>query len=429
MRTVRPILRRLKSLFVRARERQPERLKNRRGVAMVLAITSISLLTYLAMEVMYDATVEYTVNAQSLNRLKAYYAAKSGLEISLLRLKIYQTVMSKMNGKMGSMGNYVDMIWQFPFAWPLPVPPEADSVTKADVKKMVKESSMDASFTTSIQDEGSKIDLNDLISPSKTLKEITKKRLLEIFRIKTETDDNWRTKYGAFRFEELINNIADWMSDKNTSLNGGDKRGGYAEFNKETQSFPPNRGFRTIQELRMVYGMTDDFFDLLSPQITIYGMRGVNPNVASREILKSLDAGMTDQVVSDIISRRDDQNKGGPFKEAKEFWDFAEEKGARFQDKDVRKIPLSFDTLVSFRIKATGEYGNAVREIEVVVTDLDQTAAKIKKFVKTDTTDATKSETEGPDKTPPVGSSGGDQTNGTKTIPKGPPRIVYWTER
>ena len=46
--------------------------------------------------------------------------------------------------------------------------------------------------------------------------------------------------------------------------------------------------------------MKDEFYDLLEPRVTIYGMKGINPNLANKEVLKSLDPGMTDEAIAAI---------------------------------------------------------------------------------------------------------------------------------
>lgn len=427
------------NLFRRRKDR-----RNQRGVALIMAISALALITYLAMEVMHDANVEYTVNSQGLNRLKAYYAAKAGLDLSLLRVKIYQGVMQKVGNKpeAAAYKQYIDEIWRFPFAWPLAMPTESTGVDKEQVADIVKKSLIDASFVADIQDEGSRTDLSDLVSPSKTLRDLTHKRLVEIFKRKVQDDDDFRDRYGSVNFDELINNIADWMSDKNSSMNGGDKKSKYADLNASSRdSFPPNRGFRTVQEMRMVAGMTDDFFDLLAPQITIYGMRGVNPNVASKDILKSLDPGIDDRVADEIIKRRDDPQQG-PFGDAEGFWNWVMNPpaAARIQNQDYKNIPLYFDSLISFRIKSTGEFAGAVREITAIVTDLDRTAGRVKEYLDKDIKNA---QSNGNGNGAGNGNGGGGNTgsgNGGKQtgnqtsaqnnpLPKGPPRIVYWMER
>ncbi|MDG0817444.1 type II secretion system minor pseudopilin [Bdellovibrio svalbardensis] len=399
-------------------------LNNNRGIALMVAIACVMMIMYFAMEVSYDANVEYLVNSQGLNRVKAYYAAKSGMQLSLLRIKIYQQAQDKFGAQLGANNAMLDQIWQFPFAWPLPIPDEMSVVDKDSFKKLVKDSSMDASYIVTIEDEGSKIDINDLNSPSKTLQEITKTQLLNIFEQKKKSDEEFARKYSNVRFEELINTIADWGSSKSQSLNGGDKRSRFSELNQESQSdsYPPNRAFRSLAEMHMVPGMTDEFYDLLASRVTIYGMKGINPNIASKEVLKSLDPGMTDEAVSAIIKRRNDANEGGPFKNAEDFWAFVQQKGVRTEGK-TDLVPLIFESVFNFKIRSTGEFAGATREITAIVMDFNKTAAKIKTYTDKDKKDAGGA--------PPPGSGGGTGAKSGTKIPlaKGPPRIVYWNER
>jgi general secretion pathway protein K len=61
----------------------------------MMAIFATSLMIFLAVEVSYDTSVEYLVASQQVNRLKAYYAAKAGVEMSLLRILIYKKAMAQ----------------------------------------------------------------------------------------------------------------------------------------------------------------------------------------------------------------------------------------------------------------------------------------------------------------------------------------------
>lgn len=403
-------------------------LKNQKGVALMVAISCLMLIMYFAVEVSYDSSVEYIVNSGGFNRVKAYYAAKSGTQLSLLRIKIYQQAQSKLGAQLGN-SPLLNKIWQFPFAWPLPIPDELSAVDKDNFKKIFKESAMDASYMVTIEDEGSKIDLNDLNSPSKVLQETTRKQLLNVFEQKKLEDEEFARKYSNTRFDELINNIADWMSSKSQSLNGGDKRANYSALNQEGQTdyYPPNRGFRTLAELYMVPEMNDDFFDLLQPRVTIYGMKSINPNLATKEVLKSLDPGLTDEIVAEIIKRRDNPEEG-PFKCDKDggsadFWDFVAQKGARLTG-DPNQIPLTCDTVTTFKIRSTGEFAGSTREIIAIVMDINKAASKVKSYLDKEVKES-------------GGGQGNGQTQGQQKqtpepkdpVPKGPPRIVFWNER
>ena len=412
---------------IRALGRQAKApLNNQRGIALMMAMACIMLILYFAMEVSYDSNVEYIVNSQNLNRVKAYYAAKSGMQLSLLRIKIYQQASTKFASMLGSNSALLQEIWRFPFAWPLPIPPELNAVDKESFTDATKESMMDASYLVTIEDEGSKIDLNDLNSPSKALRESTKNQLLGIFQQKIKEDEVFARAYGQTRFDELINSIQDWMTPRATSGNGGSKQALYNQVNQAAQTdyYPPNRAFRTLGELHMIPGMIDVFYELLEPRVTIYGMKGINPNLATKEVLKSLDVGMTDEVVAEVIKRRDDTNLGGPYKDAADFWTFVQQKGARLEGK-TEEVPLIFESATNFKIRSTGEFAGATREIIAMVMDLNKTATKVKAMVDKEKAAANPGASPSPSPSPSPG--GGAKTPTAPT--KGPPRIVYWNER
>lgn len=411
-------------LFNRTTKDFIKKSKNQKGIALITAITALSLMTYLAMEVTYDTQVEYLINSQQLNRVKAYYAARSGIDISLLRIKVFQTIQQKL-GKSLPQNGMVDQIWQFPLIWPLELPEGLNAVDKDIVKDKTKESLIDAAFITTITDEGSKIDITNLLSPSESLREITKKQLVTIFENKVKDDEEFSRNYSGYRFIELVNAIADWMSAKNESLNGGDKRSGYRD--RGTDAFPPNRNFRTIQEIRMVAGMTDEFFQLLEPQITIYGLRGINPNTATPLVLQSIDPTITKEIADEVVKRRQDPQQG-PFKDAATFFQFLEEKGARLSI-NKEEFPIVTDNLSSFKISSIGEYGGAKREIDVITLDVAKVAERMGTIQKKEDDKANPPNQATTPATPAPGTTTTSNTTSSAQIPKGPPRVVYWNEK
>lgn len=406
------------------------------GVAMLMAMTSLILMIYLASEVSKDSTLEYVVNSQEINRIKAYYAARNSMDVALLRIKIYQQI-SGMQLPPG-FAQEIDQIWKFPFAWPLPLVGGMSSGDQDSSEEKSKAALFDGQYDHMISDEGSKIDINDLASPSEVLRSTTAKQILNIFEMQLETNDEFRDQYQNFNFAELVNRITDWMTDTqdNQSKNGGDKR---AAFQALGEDYPPNRGFRTLDELRLVPGMTDEFYTLLAPQITIYGSKAINPNLAPSKVLKSLDKGITDESIKEALERRDDPDKGGPFKGGtsdecrNDFKTFITGFGSQLSA-EFEKIPFSCDKVLNFRIQATGRSGSGKGAVQkkliAVVVDINKVASQVKSYVDKEKKDAQSQQQQASGQTPAPPPKTGP-TSGTQTkepLPKGRPRIVYWSE-
>lgn len=405
-----------------------------KGMAIILAVFTVVIISYLAVEISYESNVEYIVNANSIQRLKAYYAAKSAMQLSLLRIKIFSKIQSQFGDKIPpEQRHYLNMIWSMPFAWPPIIPTEASAVDKDLINDTAKESFMDSIYRADIIDEGSKIDITDLVSKSKFLRDSTRRLLKNIYDNKVKNDEVWARRHDDLRIDEVLNNVVDWMDSDTQGLNGNDERSYYSDLG--SQDLPPNRAFRTPEELKMVKGMTDDLYDLYKDQITVYGMKGINPNLASKEILMSLDPSLTAEVVTEIIKRRGDPDLGGEYKDAADFWGFANSKGARVTDEIEKNSPLTFDAVYNFRIKAYGDYKNATREIDVVVFDLKKAAKSAAAQIKKEAAAAPgASPTPTPSPTPTSAgggavAGGGQSTDKAETPSKGPPRIVQWIEK
>lgn len=385
----------------------------------MLATFALSLILYIAMEVQYETQVEFSVNKAAVNKIKAYYAARSGVELSLLRIKLYQKTKAQLSGMQGMPTAMLDLIWSFPFSWPPMMPPGTNSVDQGQIETIVKEAKLDGSYQTIITDEGTKIDINDLDSSSKTIREATKKLILQLFENEFANDSDWAKAHDNFQAEDIVNNIIDWLDADTQSIKSGDERSLYPDATAD-QQMPPNRQFRTIEELRMVAGVTEDVYKLLAPRITVYGAKAINPNTAPPEVIQGLHNSITDEVLAEVLKRRADIMGQGQFRDAQDFWSFLDSKGGRVPLEIQESTPISTESAMNFRIKSVGSFANSVAEIEAVTYDIPRVAAAVATEIKKE------KDTAGgpPPATPPK-----SPTTPKVEVPKGPPRIVFWTER
>lgn len=405
-------------------------LKNRRGVAILIAIFSLMIMIFVATEVSYDTSVEYIVARQQVNRLKAYYAAKAGVEISLLRILIYKKAIASLTNAIGAeqvaaQQALLDPIWSMPFTWPPVLPDSVSSFDRDQVADLVKESKFDGQYLATIESEGGKIDLNDLGSASKQLQEATKAQILKIFLSEVENNDEFKKKYRDYRFEELVNNMMDWVDEDTQGRNGGDERDRYEV---RSDFIPPNAPFKTIKELNMVAGMNEDFYNLLVGRVTIFGTKGVNVNYAPKEVITALDPSMNEEAVAAILKRRSDPAEGGPYKNEQDFLTFAARYGVDTKAIQKSGIPLLFGAEYNFRIRSTGRFGNVNREITAVTFDIENLRSRYLDLLDKEALDKTP-EGEKP-KDPPPDKPGGEGTGEKPKIvpPKGRPTVVYWEE-
>ncbi len=361
--------------------------KNKRGSAIMLAVFTVTFVIFITTEIAQVTLMEYFASATEVKKVQAYYAAQSCLRLNLLRIKGYQQATQALGGLMPGM-SMLDMIWSFPLSWPPTLPGDISNFDSSTIKKTVAGSLLKQQFVSSITAEGGKIDINDLGSPSESLRLKTKVQILQ--RLQTRVlngNDSFSERYANFNFEQLLNNIADWVDEDQESLNGGSEASYYTDLRNEF--IPPNRPFKTLEELHMIAGMTDEIFEILAPQITLYGVKGINVNQAERDVLLSLFSNFApevgDEIVREILKRRSNPELGGPFQDEKEFIGFL---GSYIDPQQFNeaenKVPLFFGAELNFRISCIGISGNMNTEMEAVVFDANGIKSRLQEALMDD---------------------------------------------
>src|SRR6185437_10787711 len=132
--------------------------------------------------------------------LKAYYAARAGLELSLLRIKIYETVAGQLGSNSQIPLSMLDPIWQIPFTWPPVLPKDISKAEASDIQETVAKSAMQAEYVSRIESEGGKLNINDLGSPSTSLAQSTRAQILKIFQNQILQDENFAHQYRDYDF-------------------------------------------------------------------------------------------------------------------------------------------------------------------------------------------------------------------------------------
>jgi general secretion pathway protein K len=98
----------------------------------------------------------------------------------------------------------------------------------------------------------------------------------------------------------LAQAIMDWRDVDTLPRPSGAERDKYIK--DELLALPANAGFREVEDMLNVYGMTPEIFAEISPYLTVRGSR-INVNTAPPEVLRSL-PGMTDATLNRILMLR-----------------------------------------------------------------------------------------------------------------------------
>jgi general secretion pathway protein K len=322
--------------------------------------------------------------------------------------------------------------------WPPVVPNEISSVDKDEIQASVKASNMQGQYLSTIEAESGKVDLNDLGSPLKGVVENTRRQLMQLFAARQESDEEFARRHRGTDFNEIITNIKDWVDEDKVSDDGSPESMRYGSMGSGDK-FPPNQAFKTMQELHMVAGMTDEFYELLAPRVTIFGSKGINVNYAPKDVLKSLDPlQFTDERVDQLVEARSNPMRG-PFKNDEDFLGYLRSIGIRDDwykdDKGQPLVLLLYGPEYNFRIRSTGRSGKVQRDITAVVYDFDRVKDRMRELAEEQRRQQMRQAGLDPDQgqkpPPPPGPDGQPAPDKKKTkivVPNERPKIVYWNE-
>lgn len=410
----------------------PDKRKNQKGVAIMMAVFFVALMSFVLFEISKETLYVSIVSSQDIHELKAYYAAKAGLEVSLLRIKAYQQVRSQLEQMGEAAANYTqraDILWQFPFVWPPVLPEEAGMVAQTQLTDALADTFLKkVQYAPLIEDMGAKININNLASPSKAVAEATKLQILEIFRRKLDEDRSLSDKYVINEIEDVLNHLTDWMDGDNESLKGGDESSYYSSLGE--RNLPPNLFFKTKEEMILVEGMTQEIYEILDANVTVMGNPAVNINQAESSVLLSLDPNMTPEIVEELIRRRQDPDHG-PYNEEL-FKAFVEEHFGSYAGFNPQKVPLAYSAVANFKIESTGSSGRISKTIEAYVFDqnalLDDMVESLKKKEEEEqgsNSSYNQAANENPNSAPGGNPAAQNKNKTSRPLPKGPPNIVF----
>ncbi len=238
---------------------KPSLPSNNRGIALIMVLWVLTLLSVMALEFAYAMRTEVDICGNYKDELKGYFLARAGVERASLEIVRYV----KAQGK--PLGESQLILWN----------PDG-SHHKVAMK--------DGEFVVAIEDEAGKIDRNG-----------------------ASEDDlrNLFTELGvsAEVTAVLVDSILDWRDkDDVNRLNGAE--------NEYYRALPvpydcKDGDFDAVEEIVLVRGVTPDIYGKLEDRVTMYAKGRINVNTASPESLKSVV--MDDTLAKSLLEERKDK--------------------------------------------------------------------------------------------------------------------------
>jgi general secretion pathway protein K len=289
-----------------------KRLHRRSGVALLVAITSVAILTVIVTEITYIARMRQQTANNQKDRVQAYWIAKSGVGI-------YQLILSanKELGKNQFIQEFGlgDSLWQMVpvintgimrmlFVTEAPgenVSEESIEEFKEDgtISEEVTEASRDGGvfnrrnfldfegdFTVEVKDTESKIDINQMSNESGTIQESTVAQRLYAL-MGGEENDQWFLERNIDRWE-IIGNIKDWVDNDSYRSSGLGGQEDSLYVNLDPPYMTKNAKFDSTDEIRLVDGWNGEVYEKFSDKFTIWSNGKFNLNSFDEDMHRAL---------------------------------------------------------------------------------------------------------------------------------------------
>lgn len=313
---------------------------SRGGIALLVVVTTMLILTVLVTELSYGASVRLMVATHQRDRAQATWLARSGVNMYRLVLMASKQLESQLKnipasmigGEEGQTLNDMlggDTLWQlipslntgilrmlFTSGGDVSDISDEDAAAFRSTGRVSDEIAaesrdggrfsdknfldFDGDFSADVTNEERRINVNRLAShdTSQTIQSDT--TALQLYGLMTGTEnDEWFRERNLDPWD-LIANLADWVDADNS---GCGPRGGY-EDNLYSRLPDPykvkNAPFDTLEEIRMVDGWQDEVYDRFKDDLTVWGSGKIHLASASESMVYGLlRANITNRVPSD----------------------------------------------------------------------------------------------------------------------------------
>ena len=319
-------------------------------MAILFVMTSIVILSLLLFDFSFEVQMNKLRTLNSQDQLQARLNAEAGLNLALLRLKLYQegrNLLEK-NKSIASSIRVTDLnkIWNVPFIYPIPLMPKTKLEIKQTVEKFMKDSLLVGGISTEIQNVSHLINLNLLRMAKPKIKKNDpnkkeqnnedqdqtelnstqiilnlEKRLVELFRQKfdkrLEDDEEFERKYSNVEPELLIKEIKYYINDAHREFGPevNEIRSDYMSEGIQAKHAP----FESLSELYMLKNWDDELVDMIKNEVTVHGVIAIDLNQITDQGLKLLIPEINDEQIKDFFEYRDDPIYPNPFNSLEDF--------------------------------------------------------------------------------------------------------------
>jgi type II secretory pathway component PulK len=355
-------------------------LRNQNGVAIIMVMTAVTILTFLMAEFTFDVKLNKIKTYNYQDKLKARLTAESGLHFAMAKLRIYQEGRNliEKNENLKKIVNPSDLEAPvvMPFVFPIPIPKNSNVITRNALQEFSKNTVLEGELTVSVQPVKGFLNPNNMrikIKKDKDKEKDTRadedddddedtsktdphlyieKKLVETLtraiQQKSEEDDDFNSLYANVNPELLIKELKFYVSDPK---NFNDAERAEIEGMYLAKDIAPKHApLTSLDELYLLEGWDDAIVDLIKDQLTVHEVAVISLNELTKDQLELIFPDITPVQTEEFFKHRD----GDPDKkiEPKEF-----KSADDFKQLIVNKLAVVDDTSYTKRVKEFEDAG------------------------------------------------------------------------
>lgn len=392
-------------------------IKNQKGVALLLVMGVIAILSFVLFEFTFETKLNRIKVFNQEDRFQARLNAESGLNFALAKLRLYQAgrnLLEKDENKKSSFPpDQLEAILIEPFMIPIPLSKKASIIQQNALKEFEKKTIIRGEMNVTItklsgllnpnslrivdkktttptdQDAAAEDSTNPAKSGTDADKETTKenkwdtarnlfiKTLSQMIEDKIKNDENFKNIHSNTRVENLINELAFYVNDA-TKVQGQDYLDAKAKFS-EAEITPKHAPMASIEELYLLPSWDDAIIDLIKDRMSVFELTSIPVNEMNNADLKILFPDVNDIQVEEFFKYRDGDPdkkiKASKFKSADDFKVVVTSKLNIISDADYTKrinelknAGLTIDTAGKlYKVSSTGKFNNATYTLIAIV--------------------------------------------------------------
>lgn len=400
----------VESLLTKNKKEVHSQSHNESGMALLMVISSIVLLTWLLADFTFETKVNKLKSYNYQDRLQAKLNAESGLKFALAKLRIYKEarnlIESNESIKSVAKPSAVEGLIIAPFVYPIPLPKNADVRAKSAVEEFSSKSLIKGEFQVSIskvkgflnpnnlrlpapknpedpdqdqedEDDSDSDDPNKKIVPHKYMEKKFIETVKDSIEQEKEKNEVFSALYGDLEPDRLVKELKFYVNNPNIFQDS--LKPEFESLYLENEVSPKYGPLNSIEELYQLVGWPDAIVDLLKDKMTVHEVSFIALNEIDKDQLKILFPSITEDQIELFFRHRNGdkelEEEGKEFKSVEDFKELIVQKlgiidneGFEKRVKDLEQAGLKLGIAGKlYKVNSVGTFNRSVYKITAYV--------------------------------------------------------------